>query len=297
VSDPTLAAVLEAATAELQGTGEDAGRQARELVAALLGQSAAAVAMSAADGGTIAPAIALDVRAAAERLRRGMPFAYAVGTAPFRHLELVVDPRVLIPRPETELLIDHVLRLTQSHPGGVAADVGTGSGALALALAQEAAFERIVATDISADALAVAQVNAARVSGVLRAPVEFRLGADLAPLADCRAPGRQLALLISNPPYIAYDEAEALPAAVRDWEPPMALFADEHGQARYRVLLEGAPALLRPGGWIVLECDSTRAAETAEMARGVGAYDAIRVHDDLAGRPRILVAQRRPAHE
>ena len=100
-----------------------------------------------------------------------------------------------------------------------------------------------------------------------------------------------MALLVSNPPYIAYSEADALPRAVRDWEPPTALFAPHEGMARYRRLLQGAPDLLRPGGWVVLECDATRADETAAIARATGRYAQVEVHPDLAGRPRVLVAR------
>ena len=121
-----------------------------------------------------------------ERLARGAPFAYAVGRAAFRHLTLDVDERVLIPRPETELIVDEVLqRVTRS--GGIAIDIGTGSGAIALALASEGAFSRVVATDISLDALAVAQRNASLSASVLRCSVEFRHGSLLAPVQELRA--------------------------------------------------------------------------------------------------------------
>jgi release factor glutamine methyltransferase len=217
-----------------------------------------------------------------------MPFAYATGFAAFRHFELAVDQRVLIPRPETELLVDHVLRLRAGVAGGIAVDVGTGSGAIALSLAHEANFARVIATDISTDALDVARHNAQLLRAQLRTPVEFRLGPDLAPVQELK-----LAVLVSNPPYIAHHESDALPAAVRDWEPSIALFAEEGGMARYRALLQGAPDVLEGGGWLVLELDSTRARETAALAAQVGAYTDISVHSDLTGRPRILVAQRR----
>ncbi len=260
--------------------------QARELIAAVLECTSATISQRVVQDDTISDAQREAVHTAVARLRRGMPFAYAVGNAAFRHLILHVDERVLIPRPETELLIDHVLMLTKNSPGGVAVDIGTGSGAIALALAQEALFDRVIATDVSDDALQVARANATRLSSALRTPVEFRLGSDLEPVRDVRA-----AVIVSNPPYIAHSEAHALPALVHDWEPHTALFADNGGQARYESLLRDAPHVLERNGWIVLECDSQRAHATAEIARDAGVYDSIAVHDDLTGRPRILVVR------
>ena len=260
--------------------------QARELIAAVLECTPSAVSQRVVQDGSITNQQADAVHTAVTRLQRGMPFAYAVGNAAFRHLILHVDERVLIPRPETELLIDHVLALTRTAPGGVAIDIGTGSGAIALALAQEGAFDRVVATDISEDALQVAHANAVRLAHAWRTTVEFRLGPDLEPVRDVRA-----TVIVSNPPYIAPHEAASLPALVRDWEPHTALFADNGGQARYEALLRDAPQVLQPQGWLVLECDSERAHDTAAIARAAGVYDQIVVHPDLTGRPRILVAR------
>ena len=127
---------------------------------------------------------------AAERRTAGAPLQYAAGRASFRHLTLDVDERVLIPRPETELLIDIVLDALRGEPGGIAVDVGTGSGAIALALANEGRFDRVIGTDVSLDALAVARANATRCAQVLRAPVELRAGSLLGPgLALCAGAG------------------------------------------------------------------------------------------------------------
>jgi release factor glutamine methyltransferase len=225
------------------------------------------------------------IERALHRRLRGEPLAYAVGTAPFRELLLQVDARVLIPRPETEVVVGEALRLTADHPGGIAVDIGTGSGAIALALATEGHFDRVVATDVSLDALEVAAVNAKAVLGDAGTPIEFRVGADLAPLKALRA-----RVIVSNPPYIAYDEAEALPRSVRDWEPPLALFAADGGMARYRALLEGGRDVLEPGGWMVLELDARRGQETATIAAQVG-YEAVTVKQDYAGRDRVLLAR------
>lgn len=117
------------------------------------------------------------------------------------------------------------------------------------------------------------------------APVEFRLGADLAPLAGLTA-----RVIVSNPPYIAYEEAAALPPSVRNWEPPTALFAANGGLARYAVLVRGARTVLEPGGWLVLELDANRAAPVVAMATAAG-YDQVQVRQDLAGRDRVLLAR------
>jgi len=273
----------------------DAVREAGWLVDAVLGLSPAARAaqLATAPPGApdlVSPEAVARVEAAAARRAAGEPLAYCVGTAPFRHLTLRVDPRVLIPRPETEQVVEAALACVAGHPGGVAVDIGTGSGAIALSLATEGAFAAVVATDVSADALEVARGNAEAVAGALprgarMAPVEFRHGPDWEPLGGVRA-----RVIVSNPPYIAYDEAPALPAGVRDWEPPLALFAADGGMARYDALFAGVTAHLEPGGWLVLEVDARRAAETAARAREAG-LSAVRLLPDLAGRDRVLVAR------
>lgn len=229
------------------------------------------------------------VDAAARMRAGGAPFAYAVGRAPFRHLTLRVDPRVLIPRQETELLVDLVLqeRSRRSMTGGVAADIGTGSGAIALALATEGDFDRILATDISLDALAVARTNAAALPRGVGTAIEFRPGPGGAPLA-----GEALDLLVANPPYIAWDEAPQLPASVRDWEPSTALLCADDGLATTREIVRVAPALLRSRGLMALEVDSRRAGLVANEVERTGAFHAICVCRDLAGRDRFVLATR-----
>jgi len=270
-------------------TEPDGAREAQLLVAGALRLAPGTLSLRVSRGDHLSADEHTRVEQALHRRLRGEPLAYAVGWAPFRHLELMVDSRVLIPRPETEEVVGHALRLAATRPGGVAVDIGTGSGAIALALASEGQFERVVATDVSADALAVARANAEVVgaAGLPRfAPVEFRLGADLAPVGDLRP-----RVIVSNPPYIAYDEAAALPSSVRDWEPPLALFAADGGMARYRVLLAGALPLIEPGGWLVLELDASRAQQTAREAASLGWQDVV-VHPDLSGRDRVLTARR-----
>jgi release factor glutamine methyltransferase len=279
---------------ELDSESVDPSQEARWLVAAVLDCSPAEWTQRRVSGERLDAGMLGRIDMALTRRLAGEPLAYATGNAAFRELVLQVDRRVLIPRPETEVVVGEALRVTAHQPGGIAIDIGTGSGAIALSLAYEGRFDRVVATDISQDALDVAQANAMRVHAArtdhagttpLAAPVEFRLGADLAPVGDLRA-----RVLVSNPPYIAYDEAVALPATVRDWEPPVALFAAEQGMARYQALLSGARAVLEPDGWIVLELDARRAQQTAALARQAG-FEDVQVIADLTGRERVLVAR------
>ncbi|MEP7382879.1 MAG: peptide chain release factor N(5)-glutamine methyltransferase [Gemmatimonadota bacterium] len=262
--------------------------EARELVAAVMQQPR--YWPSAAAATPLTPADIEAIERAAARRAMGAPLAYAVRSAPFRGLMLYVDERVLIPRPETEYLIDRVLALPGRRPGGIAVDVGTGSGAIALALASEGDFARVIGTDISHDALAVARENGARCAGALRVGVEFRAGGALAPLADLE---HAVELLVSNPPYIAFDEVPALPADVRDWEPPLALACAGDGLAVTQAIVADGGRLLRPGGILAFETDSRRAQRVAVMVRENGTYDAVEVLLDLAGRERYVVARRR----
>ena len=263
----------------------DAAREGRVLVAGVLHLSTGGLAQRMLVEPGLRPGEADAIEQALHRRLRGEPLAYAVGHAAFRELVLQVDQRVLIPRPETELVVEAALRVTAGRPGGVAVDIGTGSGAIALALATEGRFDQVLATDVSADALAVARANAERLLRSSHPPVELRHGADLAPLGTVKA-----RVIVSNPPYLAYDEAAALPASVRDWEPPVALFAAQGGLARYEVLVHGARRHLEGGGWLVLELDANRAAPVVAMAAAAG-YEQVQVAQDLAGRDRVLLAQ------
>lgn len=264
---------------------EDAAREGRLLVAGVLALSPGGLAQRLVVEPALRTGEAAAIETALHRRLRGEPLAYAVGSAPFRELVLQVDRRVLIPRPETEVVVGEALRLAAARPGGVAVDIGTGSGAIALALATEGQFDEVIATDVSADALEVADENGRRLLGPTHAPVRFRLGADLAPLDGVRA-----RVIVSNPPYIAYEEAAALPRSVRDWEPPTALFAADRGMARYQALLAGAQQYLEAGGVLVLELDAQRAAETAQLASRYG-FEDVQVVQDYSGRDRVLTAR------
>jgi release factor glutamine methyltransferase len=225
-------------------------------------------------------------RALARRLM-GAPLAYAVGRASFRNLTLDVDERVLIPRPETEQLVDLVLEETAGERGGVAVDVGTGSGAIAISLASEGAFSRVFGTDISRDALAVARRNAELCAPLMRAPLDLLHGSLLGPVLDVRA-----RVVVSNPPYIALSEAGSLPAGVRDWEPAVALYSGADGMHATARLVREAADVLAPGGLLAIEVDMRRASLAAELVSRERRFHAVRVELDLTGRERFVLAHR-----
>lgn len=281
-----LGTLLAELASDLDGAGVALARdEARDIVAAVLDVPRF---WPSANTGTLVDATAVEeARQAAAARARGAPFAYAVGRAAFRYLTLAVDDRVLIPRQETEVLVDLVLEAEQGGRGTLV-DVGTGSGAIALALATEGNFERVIATDVSRAALDVAERNAAFVRDDLRAPVEFLHGSLLAPLA-----GLRVRALVSNPPYIAFAEIEELPASVRDWEPPLALLSADEGMATTRVIVRDAPSVLESGGLLALEVDTRRASLVAEALASNGSYRDVAVHLDLTGRERFVLARRR----
>ena len=236
--------------------------------------------------------VVIPARSAAHRIVSGAPFAYAVGRTTFRHLDLRIDARVLIPRPETEVLVEEILsRFRSISPGvgdwGVAVDIGTGSGAIALSLAAEGRFGRVIATDASLDALDVARWNAGLSASRLNCPVEFRSGSMLAPVRNVSA-----RLLVSNPPYVAFDEIDDLPPSVRDWEPPDALLSGSSGLAATAAIVQEGGSLLESGGILALEVDERRASLVAEMVMSAGGYIDVRVLLDLTGRERFVFASR-----
>lgn len=263
---------------------DTSSRVAHDILAALLDVPRSWPSMNG--GESIDDDLCRAARTAVARLQAGAPFAYAVGVANFRHLTLAVDERVLIPRPETEGLVDQVLQASAGL-GGCVVDIGTGSGAIALALASEGVFDRVIGTDVSTDALAVARRNAMRLVGALRAPVEFRQGSLLAPVA-----GIPVSVVVSNPPYIAYHEMADLPSGVRDWEPSLALVSGPDGMTATRAIIQGAASQLQQGGILALEVDARRASLAAEMLAVDSRYSEIAVRLDLAGRERYVLARR-----
>jgi release factor glutamine methyltransferase len=224
------------------------------------------------------------------RLADGEPLQYVLGRWGFRNLDLIVDRRVLIPRPETETVVEAALQVARrlARPL-VCADLGTGSGAIGLSLASELSVDGVTVwlTDQSADALDVARANAAGI-GSAAANVRVVHGSwfDALP-ADLRG---GLDLVVSNPPYVAESDA-ALESIVADWEPSMALFGGTDGLSAIRQIAHGATTWLRPGGWLVLEIGSTQGPAVTDLLSGAGLWQ-VAIQPDLTGRDRIAVAQR-----
>jgi release factor glutamine methyltransferase len=230
----------------------------------------------ATDGGTL-----VRFQQAVERRARGEPLPYVTGTTGFRHLSLRSDRRALIPRPETEGLVELLLERVRT---GAVADVGTGSGCLALSLAVEGSFSYVVGVDRSRDAIALARENVTALN--TSTPVALLQG-------DLCSPLRRTVFdaLISNPPYLTVEEHAALDPSVRDWEPALALVGGLDGLEVTTRLLDEGREVLRAGGWLALEIDCSRAEQTATKAVRQG-WQTVSIHEDLFGRERYLLAQK-----
>jgi len=228
------------------------------------------------------PGFAERYQAAVGRRAAGEPLPYVTGLAGFRRLVLGSDRRALIPRPETEGLVELVLARV---PGGRVADIGTGSGCVALALADEGDYDLVLGVERSRAALALAAENRSRTG----------LGIALAAGDLVTAVGAAtLDAVVSNPPYLTEAEYHGLEASVRDWEPAEALASGADGLRATRTLIEDAMRVTRPGGWLALEVDALRAEAVAGLARRAGWQEA-RVHVDLFGRARYVLARRNEA--
>ena len=218
-------------------------------------------------------------RQAVDRRAHGEPLAYVTGLIGFRELTLRCDRRALIPRPETEGLVELLLARM---PGGRVADIGTGSGCIAFALADEGRYDQIFGIDRSREALRLAGENCSAT----------RLGVALV-LGDLATPlgAGTLDAIVSNPPYLTEGEYSDLDHSVKAWEPKSALVGGSDGLLLTRRLLKDAIRVVRPGGCVALEVDSARGTDTARLAGEAGWSD-ITLHDDLFGRARYLLAWR-----
>lgn len=224
-----------------------------------------------------------------KRRAKGEPAAYILGRAGFRNLTLKVSPRVLIPRPETEQVVDVALKLLKGRewkrPPAVL-DLGTGSGAIAISIAAEFPDAEVTATDADADALSLAEANA------LAAGVAARVSFAVSDLFEALDPVATFDLIICNPPYIADEEWDSLPPDVRDYEPEAALRGGPGGLDYYRRLAPEAHQFLKPRGLLVLEIGHTQGPAVTELLEEAGRFESIEVLKDYAGRNRVVVAHR-----
>lgn len=214
---------------------------------------------------------------------RGVPSQYITGHQEFYGLDFIVGPGVLIPRPETEHLVEAVLDLTNHIPPGPhIVDVGTGSGAIAVVLAHELPDAYVYATDISGDALEIARANATRLQ--VDDDIEFRQADLLDGYAD-----EKFDIVVSNPPYVGESEHDKVQLEVRKFEPHMAVFGGHEGMDIYRRLIPQALRVLRPGRWLAMEIGYSQEAQVVALLNG---WEEVRSIPDLQGIPRVVVARK-----
>ena len=233
-----------------------------------------------------------EYRALVARRAAREPVAYIIGHREFWGLEFEVTRDVLIPRPETELIVEETLALARDSSGGPGAlgnsptivDVGTGSGCLAVALAHELPRARVIAIDVSTAALHVAKRNADR-HGV-SSRITWHAGSLLEPI------DRAVDLIVSNPPYVPLGDAPALPPDVRDYEPPVALFSGGDGLATIRALVKQAVDRVKPGGALIFEFGFGQATVVHDIIMHARAWQIVRLREDLQGIPRTAVLTR-----
>lgn len=216
------------------------------------------------------------------------PLQYLLGTQEFCGLEFDVNPAVLIPRPETEILVQEVVRRAGLHRGSTVVDVGTGSGCIAVTLATVLSAPHIIAIDRSPEALATAKRNASK--HAVRDKIEWLEGDLLAPLREKGLAGA-IDVIVSNPPYIAEVEWAQLQPEVR-FEPRLALIGGPKGTEFHERLLEDSHEFLAPDGLLVMEVGQGQGPTVQEIAQRVGGYAAVRVVADAAGIERVVIAQR-----
>jgi release factor glutamine methyltransferase len=275
-----VSALIAEGVARLQRVTEQARLEAEILLGAALGQSRSW--LLAHGDERILDCDATDrYEAYVTRRSHGEPVAYILGEKEFWSLTLAVSPDVLVPRPETELVVELALQRLPDGSQARILDLGTGSGAIALALAQERPFTHVTGSDISAPALAIASRNAVRLQ---LANVEFRQGSWFTPVA-----GERFDLVLANPPYIADDDSR-VEAAVRRYEPHAALFAGVDGLEAVRLITATAGVHLVPGGRLILEHGDSQGRAVRDLLVGAG-FAAVTTHRDLAGLERCTAGQ------
>jgi release factor glutamine methyltransferase len=285
----SLGLLLDEARRRLDAAGiESADREARWLVQHALGL--------AGSGQLVDRARPLDeqgiakVNAAVSRRAAREPLQYILGTQEFCGLEFEVNPAVLIPRPESELLVQEVIRRLPQRVLATVVDVGTGSGCLAVTLARAVPSARIVATDVSAQALETAKANARR-HGV-DADIRWVEGDLLAPLATVCREGTVTAI-VANPPYISESEWSGLQPEVGRYEPRLALVAGALGTEIHERLLGEAALYLAPSGFLAMEIGHGQSVEIRKKIKRMPTYERVEVMPDEAGIDRIVIVERR----
>lgn len=278
----TVGAALEAAALELDSLGPEARREAELLLCAALGVPRSFVLANPQQSLT---ASQLErVRAHVQRRAAGEPFAYVAGRKEFWSLDLEVDGRVLVPRPETEVLVEFALSVLPRDAHVRVLDLGTGSGAIALAIAHELPQARVVATDVSADALAVACRNAERLG---LGNVSFEVGDWFDPIG-----AMHFDLIVSNPPYVASGDARLQSDGLRS-EPRIALTPGASGLEAIERITGRAREHLRPGAWLAIEHAPGQAEPARALFSGHG-FSTIRNLSDLTGAPRVTAGRHAP---
>lgn len=233
---------------------------------------------------TVAPEAVCGLRAMLDRRIAGEPMQYIAGEAEFRGLPFLVNRHVLIPRPETEHLVEKVVALAANFRGPRILDVGAGSGAIAISARHECPDAIVSATELSESALALARQNAARLGFANR--IRFLEGDLLEPVA-----GESFEIVASNPPYVPERDRASLSVEVREFEPAQALFAGEDGLAVFRLLIPAAFAALAPGGYLALEIGFGQEFAIAALL-AASRFTQIEFTPDLQGIPRVASAQR-----
>lgn len=231
------------------------------------------------------------LRALVARAAKHEPAQYLVGEAWFYGKKFAVNSSTLIPRPSTETLVEHVVRWlnAESVASPVLADIGTGTGCIAISLAQHAPTSRVIATDIVAEAIELAKKNA-EAHGVTDR-IEWHIGEDVAPLVEAVG-GGQFDVICSNPPYIPDEEWPAVADNVRLYEPESALRGGADGLDVIRRIIADAPTLLRPGGQLVIEIADTRRESSEALAKSSDMLTNVRTEKDHEGLWRVLIAER-----
>jgi release factor glutamine methyltransferase len=271
-------ALLADATERLAGAGIDTPRVDAELLLAhVSGTDRSRLALLDA----VDPALAAQFADAVQRRAAREPLQHITGSAPFRGIEVAVGPGVFVPRPETELLVDVVLSALRNAAEPVAVDLCAGTGALALAIADEVPAAAVYAVEGCADALRWLRRNAVERVHVVAADVREPVLPEL---------GGRVSAVVSNPPYVP-DKAPVSPEVLRD--PAGAIFAGADGLRLIPAVIARAAELLRPGGVLALEHDDSQAGAVPALLDAAGAWDGIEDHRDLAGRPRFVRAVRR----